>query len=347
METKWLKIDPTKDVATEYKAELQAAADLLSAGELVAFPTETVYGLGGNALNADSAAKIYAAKGRPSDNPLIVHVAEVEQVFEIARVSERAAALLRALCPAPLTCVLPKLPCVLREVTGGLDTVAVRIPNHPVAQALLRQCRLPVAAPSANLSGKPSPTTGEHVYNDLAGRIAMVLDSGRAGIGVESTVLDLTADTPVILRPGAVTAQMLEPYLGEVLLGGAHVGSKEIPKAPGMKYRHYAPKGRVILLAAGELAAAYKEAGGGASAGAKKVAVLATDKVLRQIQPQPEHYYRLGADEQDLQAAAHNIFAGLRYCDEIGADVIYCEKFSEEGIGLAVMNRLRKAASKD
>ena len=251
---------------------------------------------------------------------------------------------MRALCPAPLTCVLPKLPCIPREVTGGLDTVAVRIPNHHVAQALLRQCRLPVAAPSANLSGKPSPTTGGHVYQDLAGRIAMVLDSGRAGIGVESTVLDLTADTPVILRPGAVTAQMLEPYLGEVLLGGKKVGDTEIPKAPGMKYRHYAPKGRMILLTAEELAAAYEAAQ--AAGGGERVAVLATEKVLRQIR-QPLYYYRLGADEQDLQAAAHNIFAGLRYCDEIGADVIYCEKFAEDGIGLAVMNRLRKAASKE
>lgn len=343
METKWLKLNPAGDVAAEYKRELAAAVELLRAGELVAFPTETVYGLGGNALDASSAAKIYAAKGRPSDNPLIVHVAEVEQVMEIAEVDERAAALMRVFCPAPLTCVLPKLPCIPSEVTGGLDTVAVRIPNHPVAQALLRRCRLPVAAPSANLSGKPSPTTGEHVYRDLAGRIAMVLDSGSAGIGVESTVLDLTVEQPVILRPGAVTAEMLKPYLGEVLLGGKKVGGREIPKAPGMKYRHYAPKGKVVLLPAAELIAAYRQAvqaGGGG-----KIAVLATDEVLRQLQPQ--HYHRLGVDANDLQAAAHNIFAGLRYCDLVGADMIFCEEFPEQGIGVAVMNRLAKAAAEE
>ena len=341
METKWLKIKPQGDIAAEYKEELQAAAELLAKGELVAFPTETVYGLGGNALLAESAKKIYAAKGRPSDNPLIVHVAEVEQVFEIAQVDERAEKLMRAFCPSPLTCVLPKKDCIPPEVTGGLNTVAVRIPNHPVAQALLKACRLPVAAPSANLSGKPSPTKGEHVYRDLAGRIAMVIDSGSAGVGVESTVLDLTAETPVILRPGAITAEMLEPYLGNVLLGGKKVGNKEIPKAPGMKYKHYAPKGQVMLFDGEELVRVYNEEG---QTNAKKTAVLATAEVLKQINA--ENSFCLGANSDDLTAVAHNLFAALRYCDEIGAETIYCEKFEEKGIGIAVMNRLSKAAAK-
>ncbi|MGI5825633.1 MAG: L-threonylcarbamoyladenylate synthase [Bacillota bacterium] len=339
METKWVKIEIGDNWEERYDRELTAAAELLKKGELVAFPTETVYGLGGNALLTASAEKIYAAKGRPSDNPLIVHVAEVDQVSRFARLDERAEKLMRAFCPAPLTCVLPKRDCISAAVTGGLNTVAVRIPDHPVAQALLKKCRLPVAAPSANLSGHPSPTSGQHVYHDLAGRIAMVLDSGSAGVGLESTVLDLTAATPVILRPGAVTASMLEPYLGEVLVGGRKLGAEEIPKAPGMKYKHYAPKGQVRLFAADELAAAYR------TAADNRIAVLATADVLAKAQP--EISFCLGRDKEDLAAAAHNLFAALRYCDEIGAEVIYAQRFSEDGIGLAVMNRLDKAAAKE
>ena len=340
METKLLKINPEVDVLTEYIDELQEAADLLTAGKLVAFPTETVYGLGGNALSAESAKKIYNAKGRPSDNPLIVHVAEVEQVFDIAYVDERAEKLMRAFCPSPLTCVLPKKPCIPDAVTGGRNTVAVRIPNHPVAQALLKTCKIPVAAPSANLSGKPSPTLGEHVYSDLAGRVAMVIDGGSAGVGLESTVLDLTAETPIILRPGAITAEMLVPYLGEVLIGGKIVGDKEIPKAPGMKYKHYAPKGEVNLFTAEDLPTANNSL----NSGEKKVALLATADVLAKIDAQ--NTFCLGKDENDLETVAHNIFAALRYCDKIGAEIILCQSFTEAGIGLAIMNRLNKAAAK-
>lgn len=334
-----MKIEITEDLTQRYEAEISEAAELLAAGELVAFPTETVYGLGGNALLADSAKKIYAAKGRPSDNPLIVHVAEVEQINEFAVLDARAEKLMRALCPAPLTCVLPKKDCIPMAVTGGLQTVAVRIPNHPVAQALLKKCCLPVAAPSANLSGKPSPTCGSHVYHDLAGKIAMVLDSGQAGVGVESTVLDLTAETSVILRPGAVTAEMLEPFLGTVLMGGKKISGKEIPKAPGMKYKHYAPKGEITLFEPQDLVRAYSANPGGAD-----IVVLATADVLAAINP--VRSFCLGGDKDDLTAAAHNLFAALRYCDEIGAETIYAQKFAEEGIGVALMNRLGKAAAK-
>ncbi len=338
METKWVKIDAVADVACVYEKELALAAELLAAGELVAFPTETVYGLGGNALLAISAEKIYRAKGRPSDNPLIVHVAEVDQVSEIAVPDSRAKTLMRALCPAPLTCVLPKKDCIPAAVTGGLSTVAVRIPNHPVALALLRRCRLPVAAPSANLSGHPSPTTGRHVYEDLAGRIAMVLDSGSCGVGVESTVLDLTVDPPVILRPGAVTAAMLEPYLGRVLLGGEKVGDGEAPKAPGMKYRHYAPRGEVTLFSGDALVRAYERAAD------PDIAVLATDAVLARLKV--PRGFSLGRDEEDLATAAHRLFAALRYCDRVGATKIFAQTFPEKGLGIALMNRLKKAAAK-
>lgn len=338
MDTKVVKIAIQEDLEKKYQEELAAAAQLLKDGELVAFPTETVYGLGGNALLAESAKKIYAAKGRPSDNPLIVHVADADQVFDFAYPDARAEKLFREICPAPLTCVLKKKSCIPDEVTGGLDTVAVRIPKHPVALALLKKCGLPIAAPSANLSGRPSPTSGEHVYHDLAGRIAMIVDSGSAGVGLESTVLDLTADVPVILRPGAVTAEMLEPYLGKVLLGGQKVGAKEVPKAPGMKYRHYAPKGEITLFSAQDLPAVYRNAED------QDIVVLATADVLQQIDC--PRTFCLGRDQKDLESVAHNLFAALRYCDEIEGKKIYAQKFTDEGLGYAIMNRLNKAAAK-
>lgn len=341
MKTKLLKINPNVDVLTEYAKELQEAAEILKAGGLVAFPTETVYGLGGNALSAESAEKIYRAKGRPSDNPLIVHVAEVERVFDIAHVDERAERLMRAFCPSPLTCVLPKKNCIPSTVTGGRNTVAVRIPNHPVALALLKTCNLPIAAPSANLSGKPSPTLGEHVYNDLAGKVDIVIDGGSAGVGLESTVLDLTLQVPVILRPGAVTAEMLEPYLGEVITGGTKVGKREAPKAPGMKYKHYAPQGEVTLFKGDNL----KKAFDNLNCKQKTTAVLATENILKEIEC--ENTFSLGKDENDLENVAHNIFAALRYCDKIGAEIILCQSFPEIGIGYAIMNRLNKAAANE
>ncbi len=340
IKTQWVKLDlQQENLAAAYVKELRQAADFLRQGQLVAFPTETVYGLGGNALDPASVGKIYAAKGRPSDNPLIVHVATKAQVAELAEVSPLAEGLIHAFCPGPLTLVLPKKAIVPKEVTGGLDTVAIRIPNHPVAMALLQQAGLPIAAPSANLSGKPSPTTGAHVYRDLAGRIAMVLDSGSAGVGLESTVLDVTGDTPVILRPGAVTLEHIRPYAPGVLLGGSRVGAKEVPKAPGMKYKHYAPNGQVKLYSAGELPAACQQAM--ASHSLETLAVMATDRVLRQL-PLEINRFSLGAG--DLETVAQRMFAGLRWCDQQQASLILAESFPEEGLGCAIMNRLKKAA---
>lgn len=343
--TKWVKIDLAEtDWQCQAEAALQEAAQLLQQGELVAFPTETVYGLGGNALLEHSAKKIYAAKGRPSDNPLIVHIAKAEKAEELAEVSPLAKQLMAAFFPGPLTLVLPKKPCIPYAVTGGLDTVAIRNPQHPVALALLERCQLPIAAPSANLSGKPSPTTGAHVYHDLAGRIAMVLDSGSAGVGLESTVLDVTADPPVILRPGAITQADLLPYCGQVLLGGAKVANGEAPKAPGMKYKHYAPRGQVVLSTGEALQQEYAKLHSAQSD--KKLVVLATQSTLEQQRLRAATHYILAATPADLVGFAQQLFAALRWCDEQQADVILVEAVEDTELGCAIMNRLRKAAGK-
>ena len=222
------------------------AAEIWKKGGLVAFPTETVYGLGGNGLDKEASRKIYAAKGRPSDNPLILHIAAKEQVEAlVSKVSDAGRLLMESFWPGPLTLIFPKAECVPLETTGGLNTVAIRMPNHPIAQALLKKSGLPIAAPSANVSGRPSPTLADHVIEDMDGRIDMIVDGGEVGIGVESTIVDVTGEIPTILRPGYITEEMLRNVVGEVDVDPAVAGSvsAEIkPKAPGMKYRHYAPK---------------------------------------------------------------------------------------------------------
>lgn len=235
------------------EAKLCEAAKLLSAGKLVAFPTETVYGLGGNALLPDASERIYAAKGRPSDNPLIVHIADLKALSPLVEaVPERARALAERFWPGPLTMILKKADCVPYETTGGLDTVAVRMPEHPAARTLIRLSGVPVAAPSANTSGRPSPTAAEHVREDLFGKIEAIVDGGSAGIGVESTIIDLSGGKPVLLRPGAITLEMLQKALSEeVLLDPAlehPLDASVHPKAPGMKYRHYAPKAPMLIV---------------------------------------------------------------------------------------------------
>ena len=248
METKFYEID-INNIDTD---KMQEAGDLIAAGELVAFPTETVYGLGGDALHPEAAKKIYAAKGRPSDNPLIVHVAEVSDLQRIAKVvPEQAKKLADAFWPGPLTMVVWKNENVPYATTGGLDTVAVRMPNHPVALELIRRSGKLIAAPSANTSGRPSPTEGSHVMEDLDGRIAMVLDSGLVGIGIESTIIDLTEEKPMVLRPGYITPEMLSEVLGEeVIMDPGIIAADDTtkPKAPGMKYKHYAPKADMVIV---------------------------------------------------------------------------------------------------
>ena len=233
--------------------ELEEACRILQKGGLVAFPTETVYGLGGDAMYSEASAKIYAAKGRPSDNPLIVHIADMDALEDIAQsVPEAAVKLADHFWPGPLTMIFPKKEAVPKSTTGGLETVAVRMPSHPVARALIRESGVYIAAPSANTSGRPSPTKAEHVKEDLDGRIDMILDGGAVGIGLESTIVDLSTGVPTILRPGYITGEMLEDVLGEVQVDPAILSQKMNPnivaKAPGMKYRHYAPKGQMTII---------------------------------------------------------------------------------------------------
>ena len=318
------------------------AAELLRRGETVAFPTETVYGLGANALDPDAVARIYAAKGRPSDNPLIVHIADTAQADELAEVSDLARQLMEAFWPGPLTLVLPARPCIPRIVTGGLDTVGIRMPAHPAALLMLREAGVPVAAPSANLSGRPSPTTADHVWEDLSGRIPLIIDGGAAISGLESTVLDLTSPVPAILRPGVITAEALAPFIPGIS-EETRLPDGGVARAPGMKYRHYAPKAQVILCRPQDIYDTYCRALQQFFAAGNtepKIAVLATMQGLTGM-AKAEHCFLLGENPEE---AAQNLFAALRWTDEINADLVLAESFPEKGVGIALMNRLKKAA---
>ena len=360
MQTKIVRIEDRTPVREELLAE---AARVLREGGLVAFPTETVYGLGGNALDAGASRKIYAAKGRPSDNPLIVHIAGMEELAPLVEeIPESARRLAEAYWPGPMTMILKKSTRIPAETSGGLDTVAIRMPADPVANALIRLAGVPVAAPSANTSGRPSPTTAEHVIQDMDGRIDVILDGGAVQVGVESTIVDLSGDHPVLLRPGAVTVPMLEKILGPVELDPVltrPVGPDVHPKAPGMKYRHYAPKAEMILVEAencGETAEScvsteedsamrvvreINRLAEEALRTGKRPGILATDETAP--------LYRAGevrsiGRRSDEASVAHNLFAVLREFDSIGVDIIYSEAFPEDDLGLAIMNRMNKAA---
>lgn len=320
--------------------DMTAAAELLKAGELVAIPTETVYGLAANGLDADAIAKIYEAKGRPSDNPLILHVGEIEDVEAIAEVSELAKKVMLEFWPGPLTIVLPKKDCVPYVATGGLDTVAVRMPAHNAALEILQKCKLPLAAPSANLSGKPSPTSAKHVFHDFEGKIPMIVDGGECGVGLESTVLDLSSQVPAILRPGVIIAEDLV-HLVEGLAEETHLDNGEIAKAPGMKYGHYAPKAEIILLPAKKLCQTYEEMT--EEFPDKKIVVMASLFGLTGLGAVDDCFFMGGT----LDEVGSNLFSALRWGDEIGADVVLAETYAEEGLGIAIMNRLKKAAYRD
>ena len=285
MKTKFYEID----VNNIDELKMQEAGDLIAKGELVAFPTETVYGLGGDALHPEAAKKIYEAKGRPSDNPLIIHIAEVSDLERVGKnVPEQAKKLAEAFWPGPLTMIVWKKENVPFATTGGLNTVAVRMPDHPVALELIRRSGKLIAAPSANTSGRPSPTEGSHVMGDLEGRIAMVLDGGPVGIGIESTIIDLTEQVPMILRPGYITPEMLSEVLGEeVIIDPGIIAADDTtkPKAPGMKYKHYAPKADMIIVEGEDIAVIQKinELTIGAHTDGKKVAVIATEETMHII----------------------------------------------------------------
>ncbi len=342
METKIYKLDHH---AIDHEI-IEKAAAALRKGELVAFPTETVYGLGADALCPAAANKIYAAKGRPSDNPLIVHIARWQDLLYIAKdVPEEAEKLAEAFWPGPLTMIVNKNEKVPYETTGGMDTVAVRMPSHPVALALLQESGCLIAAPSANASGRPSPTMAEHVAEDLNERIPIILDGGEVGIGIESTIVDLTEEVPMILRPGYITGEMLEDVIGEVQMDPGLIAEDSAvkPKAPGMKYRHYAPKADLkivdgakdaVISAINALTKAQQEQN-------KRVGVIGTDETAALYGG--DLILSMGSREDEDEIARH-MYRILREFDESGVDVIYSESFATPRIGQAIMNRLLKAA---
>lgn len=336
---------------TEEEEALKQAGEILKAGGLVAFPTETVYGLGGDALNPDSSRKIYAAKGRPSDNPLIVHISRMEDLDKITtEVSENALKLAKAFWPGPLTMILPKSDLVPRETTGGLDTVAVRMPSHEAARKMITYAGGYVAAPSANLSGKPSPTVAKYVIEDMQGRIDMILDGGEVGIGLESTIVDLTVNPPQILRPGYITGEMLQEVLGTVEEDVTlfSVSSGQAPRAPGMKYRHYAPKGELVIVQGDEkkVTAYINEQVQAAQKAGEKTGVIAVNQTAGDYLAD---VVKSAGDRQDEETIARRLYTILREFDDENVTKIYSESFGNgeqncKGFGQAIMNRLLKAA---
>ncbi len=342
MDTKVIRVDEQH----MDEAVIREAGEIIKAGGLVAFPTETVYGLGGDALNPTSSKKIYEAKGRPSDNPLIVHIADMEALPAIVKeVPEAAKKLAAAFWPGPLTMILEKSAAVPGETTGGLDTVAVRMPSDRVARAFIKASGGYVAAPSANRSGRPSPTRAAYVEQDLAGRIELILDGGDASLGLESTIVDLTVETPVILRPGFVTEEMLREALGAVEEDATlyRDDSGQAPKAPGMKYRHYAPNGELTVVRGAERAvAAYiNERLEEGRLENKKTGVIATDETLEGYRADVP---RSVGKRTDVSAVAKGLYRILREFDDEGVELIYSESFDGAGVSQAVMNRLLKAA---
>lgn len=321
-----------------HESDIPEAAAALKRGELVAFPTETVYGLGADATNVTAVGKVYAAKGRPTDNPLIVTVADADMVGQYAAITPLAAKLMEAFWPGPLTIILNILPGRLSmKVTGGLQTAAFRNPDNALTRKLIATAGVPIVGPSANTSGKPSPTTADHVLHDLDGKIAGVLDDGPTQVGVESAIIDLTVTPPAILRPGAIGPDELEPLIGHVDTAAHHVGQNEAPKAPGMKYKHYAPAAQVVVV---DDPAQFSAAVTWAKQTGQVFGLLATDAILAQYPTIPS--YSLG---KDVQSAAHALFAGLRWFD-LHPDVtlVLAQAFSKTELSAAYMNRLLKSA---
>lgn len=328
------------------RVALERAGEILKKGGLVAFPTETVYGLGGNALDPKASIKIYAAKGRPSDNPLIVHIAEFDRLTEIVtEIPQKAKLLAKKYWPGPLTMILPKATVVPEETTGGLQSVAVRFPSDRIAQELIKAAGGFVAAPSANTSGRPSPTTAQHVIEDLGDAIDMIIDGGQVGIGLESTIVDFTEEIPVVLRPGYISLEMLKETLGEVRMdrGLLITDSRVRPKAPGMKYRHYAPKADLSIVEGPTEAvvAAINSYASDAEQAGHQVGIIATDETMGQY---PKGIVKSIGSRAEEETIAHHLYEVLREFDQCQVSAIYSEAFYTPRMGQAIMNRLLKAA---
>jgi L-threonylcarbamoyladenylate synthase len=344
MDTKIIKLE----IENLTEESIEEAAGILRNGGLVALPTETVYGLGANALDVTAAEKIYQAKGRPSDNPLIVHIAKVKDIEVLAKeIPEKAYQLAEVFWPGPLTIILKKKELVPDQTTGGLDTVAIRLPANLIAKTLIEKSGVFVAAPSANLSGKPSPTTAQHVIDDLSGKVDMIIDGGHATLGLESTIVDLSGDNPMILRPGCITKAMLENVIGEIeydpIVLQKEPNLELVPKAPGMKYRHYAPEGKLTIYEGNidKVIDAINQKAKEKLERNNRVGVIATDET--------KALYRYGTvktigSRKDEASIAAGLYAVLREFDELHTEYIYTESFADNSLGQAIMNRLLKAA---
>ncbi len=319
--------------------DIKSAAELIKSGKTVVMPTETVYGLGANALDGNAVSEIFKAKGRPSDNPLIVHIADKSQVDGLAeKVSDEAKILMDKFWPGPLTIILKKKNCIPDTVSAGLETVGIRMPQNEIARRLIAESGVPIAAPSANISGRPSPTTFKHVFEDMNERAAGIINGGDCGVGVESTVIDMSGGVPTVLRPGGVSLEQLREVLGEVRIS-SELKEDGIPKAPGMKYKHYSPKAQTFILSGtAEDAAAFVKK----RSAVRKAAVIAFDE-MKEYFPKDIEFISLGriACPED---AAHRLFDCLRMCDELGIQEAYAPEIPDDGLWRAVKNRLYKAA---
>lgn len=316
--------------------EIEEAARMIAGGGLVAFPTETVYGLGADALNSDAVSRVYAAKGRPSDNPMIVHISSDEDLKKLTpKITKDMERLMKVFWPGPMTMIVKRNPIIPDVTTGGLDTVGIRMPDNPVALELIAKSGCPIAAPSANLSGKPSPTAAQHVIDDLRGRVDAIICSDDCQFGIESTVIDMTGLVPMILRPGIITKEDLEAALGKIVLLDPTLNKRPDkfnngdfkPKAPGMKYKHYAPKAQMIVFE-----------------GKMEAAIAAIDRERIEREALGQKVSVIIFDNAEQKTAAHQFFAKLREADRNGADVILAAALKEEGIGFSVMNRMLKSA---
>lgn len=340
MKTEILKID-RENINNDY---IKKAANLIKEGNLVAFPTETVYGLGADGLNNEACKKIYKAKGRPSDNPLILHISDITMLDNLVEEISDKHRKLFELWPGPMTLIFKKSKLIPDVVTAGGDTVAIRFPSDNIARALISEAKRPIAAPSANISGRPSPTKASDVYQDMQGIIPAIIDGGESNIGIESTVIDLSTDEPTILRPGFYTYEFLKEILDDMRLDASLVDSTKIPKSPGQKYKHYAPKANLRVFIGKDvpdylltLAKKYESEG-------KKIGILAFEEDKDKFSSYP--YISLG-NRSDLSTMSHVLFSSLRQMDRLGVDIILAEGVRENNLGKSIMNRMKKAAAND
>lgn len=340
MKTEILKID-RENIDTD---AIKKAANFIKSGQLVAFPTETVYGLGADGINDEACRKIFKAKGRPSDNPLILHISHISMLDNLVEEITDKHRKLFELWPGPMTLIFKKSKIIPEAVTAGGDTVAIRFPSDPIARALITEADTPIAAPSANISGRPSPTKASDVYQDMDGIIPIIIDGGQSNIGIESTVIDLSNDEPTILRPGFYTYEFLKDMLSDMRLDDSLVDSSKIPKSPGQKYKHYAPKAKLRVFIGEDVpthllseAEKYKSDG-------KKVGILAFEEDKERFNSYP--YISLGS-RKDLSTMSHVLFSSLREMDRLGVDIILAEGVKEKHLGKSIMNRMKKAAAND